>query len=164
MRVRLNTLSWYSANHRLTVTHDVPDLAGQNNQIVGMNILELDTGGKGAADFSQPGLVFATEGDPADPGVVRLPDISGIQGFPTSTTIWHERGGYVQGPAGRLRTDPDGLDGSGAHEWTDYNERMWHILKLFEEMHTDPSLYRTGDLHRSFGDYSWLDPNAVPKR
>jgi hypothetical protein len=79
--------------HRIEVNKDIPNIAGANNLVVGMKILDLDTGGRRPTDFSRSDLMFVPAGVPAGPGVVHLDDISGIQGFPTSFTTWHRKGG-----------------------------------------------------------------------
>ena len=56
--------------------------------------------------------------------------------------------------------DPDQtLEGTAAGSWPDYNDRMWYLNRLFEQLHTDPSLYDTSEV-RSGLDLSWLDPEV----
>jgi hypothetical protein len=117
---------------------DLPDIAGGSNLVDDAPILDMDP--------SRPG------GVPTVPGV-DLPAIGGWEDdFDVSTIGWAE----ANGAAG----DPDTLDGTGATAWTDYEERMWNIHRLFEQHHTDPSLYDTSSMGRGFEDYAWLDPET----
>lgn len=53
---------------------------------------------------------------------------------------------------------PATLAGTGAGAWTDRDERMWTIVKLFQETHTDFELYDTTRIGVGFdqGHNSWL--------
>jgi hypothetical protein len=57
---------------------------------------------------------------------------------------------------------PASLAGTGASAWTDRDERMWTIVKLFQETHTDFELYNTTRIEVGFdqGDNSWLHPST----
>lgn len=161
--------------YRLDLDKDIPNVAGANNQVADkskMRTLDLDVGGKRPTDFSQPGLTFGPAGGPEAPGVIRLADISGLQGFSASSATWHREGAEVYElvlvPTApdlvvpqRVLPDPDELRGSGATAWTDYNERMWTILKLYQQTHTDRPVF-LGPKGRSFGDHGWLEPGARP--
>ncbi|MGH8908064.1 MAG: hypothetical protein ACRD0K_16500 [Egibacteraceae bacterium] len=155
--------------HRLDLDRDIPALAGANNQIAGMKLLDLDVGGKRPVDFSQRGLMFAPDPGPGAPGAIRLGDISGIEGLSPSSATWHREGAETFEPViplllyKKVLADPDGLAGSGATAWTDYNERMWAILKLYEQTHTDPTVF-PGPKGLSFDDYGWLESGAQPPR
>ncbi len=163
-------------SHRIEVNKDLPAVAGPNNFVDDVPILSLDTGGLGPSSFSAGDVVFNDSGVPASPGTVDLGPISGIEGFDLSTPTWYEEGGeapnYVPtyGPGGPVNIpelpDPDQPDdygrlpGTAATSWTDYNERMWSIHRLFEQTHSDPSLYDTGSIDSSFERLTWLEDQA----
>lgn len=120
------------------VDHDLGSTAGGSNLVDDAPITSMDP--------TRPG------GVPDVPGV-DLPPIDGWEDdFATSTSSWADQNG-----AGAA---PDSLDGSGATAWTDYEERMWSIHRLFEQLHTDPSLYDTSSMGRRFADQAWLSPET----
>lgn len=160
----------------IEVNKDLPAMAGPNNFVDDVPILSLDTGGLGPPSFSNGDVVFSDSGGSTSPGTVDLDPISGIEGFDLATTTWYEEGGeapnYVPtyGPGGPVNIpelpDPDypdeygRLPGTAATTWTDYNERMWSIHRLFEQTHSDPSLYDTGSIESSFERLTWLEDQA----
>lgn len=120
------------------VDQDLGSTAGGANLVDDADILSMDP--------SRPG------GVPDVPGV-ELDDISGWEDdFDTSTSGWAEQNGAGD--------DPESLDGTGATAWTDYEERMWSIHRLFEQLHTDPAMYDTSSMGRGFEDYDWLSPET----
>lgn len=151
---------------------DVPDANLANNHVDDANLLDMDPSGRTPADYRAggPGATQFSVGGPSRDGVVDLAPISGIEGwdseFPTSTRTWWEHGGDVQRPVvvgehvvdETVHPSPDSPQGSGAESWTDRNERMYYILKLFEQHHTDPQLYRNDELELDMGHVEWLDP------
>lgn len=144
---------------RLRVTDDVPEGPTRNNLIIPTALLSLDTGGLDAADFVGDQTRFQVGGGAAE-GVVNVADIRGHEAFQPdfsgSTRVWWEEG------TGDDATDPESLHGSDASSWPDWEERMNYILRLFEQNHTNPALYRTGRIGVDLDDVSWLDPEARP--
>lgn len=143
-------------DHLIEVNKDLPALAGLNNLLVDVPVLDLDPGGDPPSYL--PGVAFD--------------DIAGIDGFNTSTATWFEEGGaapnYVAVPGSHYpvnlpeHPDPDAVDdygrlpGTAVTEWTDYDERMWNIHRLFEQTHTDETLYDTSEIRESLA-LDWLD-------
>jgi hypothetical protein len=118
----------------IDVQEDLPWVAGPGNLVAPLPILTLDPDRLGAADLSG-GAVRV--GAPR-PGTVDLVPLAGVErlqeGFPTSLVEWWAEGtGAGDGP--------DGLAGSGASSWPDPDERMWAIVRLFEQFHTEPALW-----------------------
>jgi hypothetical protein len=154
----------------LDVDRDLPEIGTPpNNLIVPMDLLSLDTGDRTPASYSAgvPGATTFAVGTTSRPGVVDLAPMEGVPSwdpdFATSSRTWSERGGEVVVPLGRggvsvIHPPADGLRGTGATAWTDRNERMWYITKLFEQHHTDPQLYRTAERGLTLGQVPWLDP------
>jgi hypothetical protein len=70
--------------------------------------------------------------------------------------VWWDEG------TGDDATDPESLHGSDASSWPDWEERMNYILRLFEQNHTNPALYRTGRIGVDLDDVTWLEPEARP--
>ena len=144
---------------RLRVTDDVPEGPTRNNLIIPAPILSLDTGGMDAAGFVGDQTRFQVGGEPAE-GVVNVPDIRGHEAFQPdfsgSTRVWWDEG------TGDDATDPESLHGSDASSWPDWEERMNYILRLFEQNHTNPALYRTGRIGVDLDDVTWLEPEARP--
>ncbi|HEY3141447.1 MAG TPA: hypothetical protein VGJ86_09965 [Acidimicrobiales bacterium] len=156
---------------RFDVDRDLQATHLPNNHIVDLNILDLDPGGKTPVNYMAgvPGATSFAVGDGNHAGVIDMPSISGIESFdhdfPTSTHQWAQDGGEVTRvvPAGRsayvqtIHPDPDSMLGTGATSWPDRSERMWYILKLFEQHHTDRELYRTADMNMNLDDIDWLE-------
>ncbi len=159
-------------SHRIEVNEDLSVVGGANNLLVGQPILDLDPAGLSPASFSTAGNRFSSEGA-GTVDTVDLQPISGIEGFDLDTHTWYDEGGestrYVATPYGAApvpeHLDPDAdvdgrLPGTAATTWTDYNERMWSIHRLFEQTHTDPSLYDTGSIDSSFENLRWLQDQS----
>ena len=126
-----------------------------NNLVDDAPILDLDPMRLTHDDLSGNGVTFASGGTRGGPGVV-LADIGGWEerqpGLALSSHEWYEQEGqaveYRQ--VGRhvvavpVRVDPDrSLAGTAAGSWADYEDRMWHIHRMFEQMHTSPELFDT---------------------
>jgi hypothetical protein len=106
------------------------------------------------------------------PGV-NLDPISGWEAkFDVSTQKWFDEAGkgveYVPtySPYGGgvvavpKDVDPDQtLEGTAAPAWTDYDERMWSIHRLFEQLHADRSLFDTTPIAPTI-NLDWVDPAA----
>lgn len=93
---------------------------------------------------------------------ISLARISGWSGaFQTTPADWHreEGGGRDDAryqisirssdcpgealPSCRLIDDPDAtLKGTRVFSWGDYEDRMWFIYRMFEQLHTDPSVHQ----------------------
>lgn len=136
-----------------------------NNLLDPTTVLDLDPAGQNPADYgahgpapsritpirSVPSRVpesatrLGTE--PMEPAVVRVADIGGIEAwddtFPTSIAVWKQRAS-----GGAL----------GPNAWIDPHERMWFILKLFEQNLTNPRLYETDDRGLGLDAIAWLTP------
>jgi hypothetical protein len=142
----------------LEVDHDVPAGPTANNHIIPEPLLSFDTGSRTADSFVGDTTRFLTS-DGSTAGLVDLAPMVGIEsfrpGFSPSTTVWFEDG------AGDA-TDPDGSAGSGASSWPDWEERMNFLLKMFEQYHTDPSVFETDRIHASFDNVGWLNDDARP--
>jgi len=141
---------------------------GAPNLVQDMQILDLDPGPRSLKDFGLPGLSFTENPELQGPGVIHLPEIAGVQGFPTSMVEWHEHGGAVWRPSiggGSLPipSNPETAAGTAARSWANPDERMWSITKLFEQTHTYDRLWETGPLERSFEDLDWLSEAARPR-
>jgi hypothetical protein len=154
--------------HVVFVDESVRSMADRSNLVAPMKILDLDPSARSLADYSTPGAGFTLDRRAAGPGIVHLEPLSGVKGFPTSMAEWHAGGGAIFRPGiggeeVALPTDPDAQAGSGARSWADPNERMWTITKLFEQTHTDPSLWETDQLKRSFANFEWLAEEARPR-
>lgn len=133
-------------DHALEVNRDLDIDPDGSNLLIDQPILGLDPDG---VDFGGPDL----------------PDISGWgdDGFDTSTQTWNETDGtrpeiiYVDPHSGYPvvvdeAVDPDAtLDGTAASDWAGYNDRMWFIHRMFEQTHTDPSLYDTSWIYGDDG-------------
>jgi len=156
--------------HRVEVDEDLPDFGVDGtNLVVPGDVLGLDPSSLTDADLSET-TQFAGPGD--DPDVVNLDPISGWEDeFHTSTNTWFDERGdgteYLTGygangsfPVPVPRDPDDTLNGTGVGRWTDYDDRMWLIHRLFEQTHTDPSLYDTEAIYRSGVDTSYLDPEV----
>ena len=149
-------------DHLIEVNEDIDSMANESNLVDDVPILGLDPVGLGNEDLSGNGVTFG-------PGGVNLEDISGWgDTFDVSTAQWFEEGG---GTTERIwvgtlppipvdvavTVDPDqSLEGTGADSWPDYEDRMWNLTRLFEQLHTDPSLYDTSEVRGSL-DLNWLD-------
>jgi hypothetical protein len=154
----------------INVDREVPTTGLRNNHVVDADLLSLDPAGKGPDDYraAVPGATEMAEGGQRQAGVVDMAPIAGIESwddeFPTSTEEWWAEGGTVPHvtPAGptvvidEVPGDPDSPEGSGADSWPDRNERMYFILKLFEQNHTNPQLYETGRRGLELDDVDWL--------
>ncbi len=150
--------------HLIEVNHDLDPMANRHNLVDDVPILGLDPADLDHADLSGNGIRYGT-GD--SPSTVDLADISGWgDELDVSTREWFDEKGqgttYVQtysrgGPVAVPEAiDPDhSLEGTGADSWPDYEDRMWNLTRLFEQLHTDPSLYATGDLRGGL-DLDWL--------
>lgn len=147
----------------IAVKDDLPALDTPNNLVQSRSLLDLDPGGRSPYDLAPQALAGVT-----------LADISGVgdsdDDFPLSLAAMAEGGGgttepvYVAGspfPA-QFPVDniPDSLAGTGASSWTDRDERMWSIIKLFEQTHTDRYLYEPERIEVGFDQplNDWLDP------
>ncbi|WCO65831.1 hypothetical protein PO878_15110 [Iamia majanohamensis] len=157
--------------HRVEVDEDLPDLAPESsNLVVPGDILDLDPTGLTDGDLSGS-VPFAGAG--SDPDAVNLDPLGGWsdEGFHTSTETWYDERGagpqLVPDPAGGYQVvpvDPDAsLADTGVGRWTDYDDRMWSIHRLFEGTHTDRSIYDTTSLYDGPGgvDTSFLDPEVA---
>jgi hypothetical protein len=167
-RLEVRYIDLVIGHHEIAVDGSVNLKPHRSNLIVPGKILDLDPARLAIGDYSTPGgLSFTTNPDLAGPGVVHLEPISGIKGFPTSMAEWHARGGIIERPGigggtFPLPTDPDGTAGSGALSWADPHERMWTITKVFEQTHTDRTLWDTEPLEQ-FDDLGWLSERARPR-
>jgi hypothetical protein len=143
----------------LDMDQDIPARAGVNNLIFDAPLLSMDTGGRTADSYIGGQTILRTGDGSSSSGVVDLEPLEGIEsfrpGFSPSTTLWFDEG------AGDV-TDPEGLRGSGASSWPDWEERMYAILRLFEQYHTDPELFNTGRIEVSLDEVGWLDEGARP--
>lgn len=143
----------------LPVSDDIPERNTLNNLVAAGSLLSLDTGGRTPTNYSTGTVRFAPPGAPRTSPAVDLQPLGGIEtfrpDFSPSTTVWFEQGGGD--PA-----DPESLTGSGASSWPDWEERMYTILRMFEQFHTDPSLFDTTTITDSFLHEDWLDPEARP--
>ncbi|HKH05849.1 MAG TPA: hypothetical protein VKA65_11845 [Acidimicrobiales bacterium] len=143
------------AGREFDVDRDLPFLANGNNLVDDAPILDLDPTRLTHDDLSGNGVTFASGGTRGGPSVV-LADIGGWEerqpGLALSSHEWYEQEGqaveYRQ--VGRhvvavpVRVDPDrSLAGTAAGSWADYEDRMWHIHRMFEQMHTSPELFDT---------------------
>ncbi|MGH9116605.1 MAG: hypothetical protein ACRD0A_01615, partial [Acidimicrobiales bacterium] len=141
------------------VDQDIPARPGSNNHIVPIDLLSMDTGVRSADSFVGDHTGFVTGAGSSSVGVVDLAPMAGIEsfqpGFSPSTTVWFEEGGGDS-------TDPESLKGSGASSWPDWEERMYTILRLFEQYHTEPSLFDTSPIGASLVNVDWLDDQARP--
>ena len=151
-----------------SVDQSIPSLAEPPNLVAPMKILDLDPAKRSLADYSTPGAGFTLDPAAAGPGLVHLEPLSGVEGFPTSMADWHAEGGPlfrpgIGGEPVAVPTDPDTPAGSGARSWANPNERMWTITKIFEQTHTDASLWNTKGLKRSFDNFVWLADEARPR-
>jgi len=155
-------------NPTVEVDEDLDLVPRGPNEVVTAPILELDPSGLTDADLSTT-VPFGGAGD--DPEVVNLDPIGGWSDyFPTSTQDWYDESG-----AGPVITfdgnnvvvapiDPDAsLQGTGVGAWTDYDDRMWLIHRLFEQTHTDVSLYQTQSIYEDDDgvDTGYLDPDVA---
>lgn len=159
--------------HMIEVNHDLPEVANEHNLVDDAPILSLDTGDATDGDFDGNGVTFRTGGIDTE-GAIDLAPIGGWSDeFDTSTTTWWETRGHgtewtptysPHGPGAvpvPVEIDPDQtLEGTAAGSWPDYNDRMWSIHRMFEQMHTDPSLYDTAALRDGL-DLDWLDPDVA---
>jgi hypothetical protein len=142
--------------HDVEVNEDLDIPPSGGNLVVGTDILDLDPAG----------LVDAS----ARPPIGGWSD----EGFPTSTRTWFEDAGWATEyvPAGRtvvsvpVEVDPDAtLDGTAAGDWASYDDRMWFIHRMFEQTHTDPSVYDTTSLYDDDGPAIDIDflPDPVQR-
>jgi len=135
--------------HHIEVDPDLDVPTSPGNLVVGAPILDLDPSTLGEPDLSGNGVTFAGPG--ADPAAVNLDPISGWDDFDTSTRSWYE-------DHGDSTDDPDSsMEGTGTGAWTTYGDRMWFLTRMFEQLHTDPSLYDTSSIQDGL-DLDWLDP------
>jgi hypothetical protein len=148
----------HMGRYTVEVNKDVPQVAGDNNLVVPAPILSLDPARSNAADLV--------------PGV-NLEPISGWEGkFDVSTQQWFDEAGkgttYVPNysPYGGgvvavpKDVDPDQtLEGTAAPAWTDYDERMWSIHRLFEQLHADRSLFDTTPIAPTI-NLDWVVPGT----
>lgn len=143
-----NYIDVQMGDHLIEVDEVLEPMANESNLVDDVPILGLDPIGLGNEDLSGNGVTFG-------PGGVNLEDISGWEDtFDVSTAQWFEEGGA--GPPWII-VDPDqSLVGTGADKWTDYEDRMWNLTRLFEQLHTDPSLYDTTEVRNSI-DLNWLN-------
>lgn len=157
-RIAVRYIDLQFGDRTIHVDQDLPFHATTNNHVEAADLLDLDIDGLDPSDFAVPGRYeyVGEHSHPGAEGAIVLPEIAGVESwaedFPTSITEWWE-----DGSGGR---DPDGLDGTGATTWTNPAERMWMILKLFEQTHTDPAMWDTHDISAGFDDgrFDWLDP------
>jgi len=145
------------------VNRDLSELDTPNNLLVGRPLLDLDPG---AAD---PHVLA-----PNALAGVSLGHIDGVQdldsAFPLTLAEMAERGGTSTRPVlvpgspfpaqMPVAADPDSRTGTAAPAWTDRDERMWTIVKLFEQTHTEAALYDTSGIFVGFDQplNGWLDP------
>ncbi|MGH9379437.1 MAG: hypothetical protein ACRD2Z_02305 [Thermoanaerobaculia bacterium] len=152
---------------KIEVNHDLDPMANDANLVDEAPILSLDPILLGDSDLSGNGVTFRT-GSTSTTGVVDLPAISGWEGdFELSTQEWWRQEGqgteyiytgpYSPPAALPVEIDPDvSFDGSGADSWPDYEDRMWTIHRLFEQLHTERSLYETDPMIGNL-ELNWLD-------
>jgi len=113
------------------ITVGVPQTASPvNNLVIDDSLLsDLNPDGDTGIDIGDITVDF---GDGR--GDVTLPDIAGwgdevpdldMEAFPTDPTDWYDATGGSTDTA----------------NWADENERMWFIVNLFQQIHTDPALF-----------------------
>jgi len=91
------------------------------------------------------------------------PDGSNMDALSVSTLDWYEQGtnnSFVAG--GQVIAEDAGsrdgtdLQGTGALDWGDWQDRQWYILNLFHQTHTDPVVFDT----QSGLGLSWLQAQS----
>ena len=136
----------------VAVTDDVPAGPTVNNLIIPSRLGSFDPGD--ASAYRAGDVSFSVGGD--TDGVVDVSDIGGHEqfrpGFSGSTDDWMQDGGSAG--------DPEGLRGSNATSWPDWNERMNYILHLFEQNHTNPQVWDTDTIGAGLENVDWLVPEA----
>jgi hypothetical protein len=158
-------------NQTIQVDHDVPTLDASltsNNLVLPQQLMSLD-----------PGHVNASSIAPTALGGGQLPTITGEESrdksFPITLHDMADKGGWYSAPDPTplpgdpfpvqmlVHANPDTQTASGAQSWTDRDERMYMLAKLFEQEQTNPQLFDPqGIIHVGFdsGGNAWLDPRT----
>jgi hypothetical protein len=133
----------------------------------------LNTHTRSNIDVGNMQVTFARQGnvgmsgdvvlDPL-PGWEEPPDGSDMNRFPTDVAEWEQDAGFTAADRADVAemypwaSPPPANYDTGATNWADAPDRMWSIVNLFQQTHTDPLLFDSlGQLTR---DSTWAEPLA----
>lgn len=135
----------------LDVNRDLENRPGINSDVLGVPLAEFDPLQQnvdfGDFEVSLGGMSSGLSLSGLS-GWDLPPDNSDMESFSVTPAEWAEGGdGNFISTAGGVVFEGSGsgdgidLDGTGATNWSDWEERQWYIANLFQQMHTDPDMF-----------------------